>query len=68
MGENTVQTEKAPKKSWFQGFKSEFKKIVWPTKESMAKQSVAVVIVTVILGVVIALVDTALKFGVGKFL
>ncbi len=68
MGENTVQTEKAPKKSWFQGFKSEFKKIVWPTKESMAKQSVAVVIVTVILGIIIAAVDVGVKYGFDKLL
>ena len=68
MGENTVQAEKAPKKSWFKGLKSEFKKIVWPDKESMARQSVVVVIGTVALGAIIALLDTAIKFLINLFL
>ena len=68
MGENTVQTEKAPKKSFLKGLKSEFKKIIWPSKESMAKQSVAVVISTIVLGIIIALLDTAFKFGIELFI
>ena len=28
----SVKAEKAPKKSWFKGLKSEFKKVVWPDK------------------------------------
>ena len=68
MGEKTVQTEKAPKKSWFKGLKSEFKKIVWPDKESIAKQSVAVIVITFILAIIIALLDTAIKFGIDLFL
>jgi len=68
MGEKTVQADKAPKKNWFKGLKSEFKKIVWPDKESIGKQSVAVVITTVILGAGIALLDTAIKFCIELFL
>lgn len=68
MGENTVQAEKAPKKSWFKGLKSEFKKIVWPDKESIAKQSIAVIVITTILGIIIAILDTAIKFGINLFL
>ena len=57
--------EKAPvKKSWFKGLKSEFKKIVWPDKESLAKQTVAVVIITAILSLIIALLDAVVKFGI----
>ena len=57
--------EKAPVvKSWFKGLKSEFKKIVWPDKESLAKQTVAVIIITAILSVIIALLDAAVKFGI----
>ena len=56
--------EKAPVKSWFKGLKAEFKKIVWPDKESLAKQTVAVVIITTILSVIIALLDAAVKFGI----
>jgi len=67
MGEVTANTtqEKAPKKSWFKGLKSEFKKIVWPDKESLVKESAAVIVITVILGLVIALIDMAVEYGVG---
>lgn len=66
MGEITANTtqEKAPKKSWFKGLKSEFKKIVWPDKESLVKESVAVIVITVVLGLVIALIDMAIELGV----
>jgi preprotein translocase subunit SecE len=58
-------TEKAPKKSFFKGLKSEFKKIIWPDKESLAKQSVAVISVTFILGVIIYLLDYVIELGIG---
>jgi len=54
-------TEKAPKKSWFKGIKSEFKKIVWPDKEYLGKQAVAVISVTVTLGIVIYVLDYAIE-------
>ncbi len=66
MGETTNSTaEKAPKRSWFKGLKSEFKKIVWPDKEHLVKQSVAVIAVTVILGAIIFLLDTVFEYGIG---
>ena len=70
MGETTANTtqEKAPKKSWFKGLKSEFKKISWPDKETLVKESAAVIVVTVILGFVIALVDMAIEYGVDLIL
>ena len=63
MGE-TEKLEKAPKKSWFAGLKAEFKKIIWPDKESLVKQSATVVVITIILGTVIALMDAVIKYGV----
>lgn len=68
MGDTANTNEKAPKKSFFKGIKSEFKKIIWPDKEYLAKQSVAVVSVSVILGLIIAIIDLAIKFGVDKVL
>ena len=35
--------EKAKKTSWFKGLKAEFKKIIWPDKKTLAKQTVAAV-------------------------
>lgn len=50
--------------AWWKGLKGEFSKIVWESKESVAKQTTAVVVITVILGVIIAIVDWLLKNGI----
>lgn len=57
------QDKKANSPSFFQGVKTEFKKIVWPSKEQVLKQAVAVVAVAVVIGIVIAVLDAA--FGAG---
>lgn len=62
MGEN-VKKDKAPKRSKFKELKAEFKKIIWPDKESLAKQSVAVLSLAIVLGAVIALFDFVLQSG-----
>lgn len=54
----SAKKEKAPKKSWFKGLKSEFNKIVWTDKKTLGKQTVAVVSITVVLGAVIAILDS----------
>ena len=51
------------KKSWFKGLQAEFKKIIWPDKKTLARQTTAVVAVSVILGIVIAVVDVILRYG-----
>lgn len=61
---DAVKTEKAPKKSWFEGLKSEFKKIVWPDRKSLTKQTAAVVVISVILGVIITVVDLLVQYGI----
>ena len=66
MGE-TNKAQKAPKArktSWFSGLKAEFKKIIWPDKNTLLKQSVAVVIVSVALGVIIAILDMIMQYGI----
>lgn len=69
MGDVTnTTTEKAPKRSWFKGLKTEFNKIVWPDKEELMKQSVAVVIVTVILGALIFGLDALIELGISVIL
>ena len=62
MAESTG-AEKAPKKDFFKGLKAEFKKIVWSDQETVGKQTVAVLIVSVILGIIIALLDFIIKWG-----
>ena len=58
------ETEKTQKKSWFKGLKTEFRKIVWPDKNTLAKQTTAVVAVSVILGALIAVIDVILRYGI----
>ena len=52
------------KKSWFKGLQAEFKKIIWPDKKTLAKQTTAVVAVSVVLGAVIAVIDAILRYGI----
>ncbi|MBD5087575.1 MAG: preprotein translocase subunit SecE [Clostridiales bacterium] len=66
MGESNK--ENTQKKSFFKGVKSEFKKIIWPTKETLVKETVAVVVTSVILGLIIAIVDIGVKYGFDKLL
>lgn len=61
MGEKSAKTQK---KSWFKGLKSEFKKVSWPDKNTLSKQTAAVVSISIALGVVISLLDTVLKYGI----
>ena len=53
-------TEKKAKGDFFKNLKIEFKKIIWPTKQSAAKQTLAVIVVTIILGVIVKLLDTGI--------
>ena len=56
--------EKAKKTSWLKGLKAEFKKIIWPYKKTLAKQTVAVTACSIVLGAIIAVVDVIVKYGV----
>ncbi len=62
MGDSTEK--KAKKPGFFKGVKSEFKKITWPDKKDTFKQSVAVVSISVVVGVIIALLDHFIQVGV----
>ncbi|MCR4617916.1 MAG: preprotein translocase subunit SecE [Lachnospiraceae bacterium] len=54
--------KKAP--GFFSGVKAEFGKITWPDKKTTLKQSVAVVIISIVLGVIIAVLDYGAQNGV----
>ena len=60
MGDSN-ETQKTP---FFKGLKAEFKKIFWQDKNTLAKQTVAVVSVSVILGVIISVIDIIVKYGI----
>ena len=49
---------------WTNGVKAEFNKIIWPTREDIQKETTAVVVVGVILGVLISMIDFIVQHGV----
>ena len=65
MSEN-VKNEK--KTGFFKGVKSEFKKISLPDKKSLFKQTLAVILVALVLGVIIAGLDSVLQLGISALL
>ena len=63
----TAKTATASKKkSRLQGLKAEFRRIIGPDKETITKETTAVVVSTVILGIIIALLDLLIKTGLDK--
>lgn len=56
--------KKASKPKFFDGVKAEFKKITWPDRDLLLRQSVAVVGVSIVLGGVIAILDMILQYAV----
>lgn len=55
---------KEKKQGFFKGVKAEFNKISWPDRNETIKQSIAVVAISVVLGVIIAVLDFAFQNGV----
>ena len=69
MAENTKSDSKpVVKKSFFKGVKSEWRKITWPSKESLFRETTAVIVISVVLGALIALLDALIKFGIDKII
>ncbi len=50
--------------SWWTGLKGEFKKIIWPDRNTLVKQTGAVIAVSVVLGVLIAMLDFIFQYVV----
>ena len=46
-------------KGFFKGLKAEFRKVMWPDKEQVGKQTLAVVIISLITCAVIRVIDIA---------
>ena len=64
MGDSPKTEKKSGLKDFFKGVKTEFKKISWPDKTTLLKQSVVVVTISIVLGLLITLMDTIIQFGV----
>ena len=59
-----ADSKKENKISFFDGVKAEFGKIVWPNGKAAFRQSVAVIVISVVAGVIIALIDKLAQSGV----
>jgi len=68
--EKTVVKEK--KTSFWQGVKQEWQKIIWTDRSTLLKQTILVVVISIIMGVMIVVVDRAgqqlvdFLIGIGK--
>ncbi len=54
----------APKTSSWKNIKTEFGKIIWPNKEDLLKQSVAVLCISIVMGLIITFLDTLIQYGI----
>ena len=61
---NEKSAGKSQKKSWFQGFQSEFRKIVWTDRSTLLKQTIVVVCVSIVLCVLISVMDSFILEGI----
>ncbi len=50
-------------KTWWTGLKSEFSKIIWLNRKTVIKQTVIVIVVTFIVGVLITVIDFYSQLG-----
>ena len=69
MEKSTTGREKKAKKGGLKNvlsnLKTEISRIIWPSKDSLTKSTVAVLISSVALGIIIAVIDMIIKFGLG---
>jgi preprotein translocase subunit SecE len=64
--ENTSLITKV--KDFFSGVKSEYSKIIFPNQEDLKKQTIATLVVSVVIGVLIFLIDFVFKTLLGFIL
>ncbi len=59
-----AEQEKTKKQSFFKGLKKEFKKVSWPSRGDVAKESISVTVISVIVGLLIVLIDKLVQWGI----
>ena len=68
MGDTAKSEQAGKKKSFVKGMKAEYKKIVWPSRDTVTKQTIAVLISTIALGAVITVLDLVIRLGLDVIL
>ena len=67
MGDSANHKETASSQrlsDWIKGLKPEFKKISWTDRRTLLKQTVAVTVISLIMGLLIALIDKVIQYGI----
>jgi len=59
-----ADAQKKPKRNFFKGVRSEFKKITWPTRDDVLKQTIVVTVITVVVAALIAAIDLGVQYGI----
>ena len=62
------KSEKKTIRDWFRGVSAEFRKISWPDKDMLIRETTTVTVVSVILGIIIATLDMILQYGINFFI
>ena len=57
--EKKAEKKDNKQKSFFQGVKHEWNKIVWPTRDDLTRQTALVVVISMAMGLIITLFDSA---------
>lgn len=63
-GNDSKKDDKKKSSGLISKYKAEFKKITWPTRDDLIKQTITVIIVSLLVGVIIFCMDFVLKAGV----
>ena len=58
------EKKKAGIRGWFRGLQSEFKKITWPDKDRLVRETVTVAVVLYVYLFIIATLDMVLQYGI----
>ncbi|MBE5819471.1 MAG: preprotein translocase subunit SecE [Clostridiales bacterium] len=64
------EKEEKKNKKFFKDFKAELKKVIWPTPKQVLNNTVAVVVIVIITGIIVFALDTVFElantFGINK--
>ncbi len=52
-------------KDFFKGLKTEYNKIIFPTRQDIIKETTATIVVSLMIGAIIAVLDVIMKTGLG---
>ncbi len=63
MGDTETNGSKFSLTGFWDGVKSEFKKIIWPTRDEVISQTISVIAISTALGLIIAALDTVIVWA-----